>query len=207
MSPRRRKAEDDDVFAALVRVMHRRGPGELTLRAIAAEAGVTAGALVQRFGSKRAMLLAHARHAAATGDAGVSVPAPPNPSPLAALRSVTAIYAQLAGSPRAAVRNLAYLQNDLADPVLHRQLLRMSRTARAHYEKLVVDAVAAGELRDDTDVQALARTIEVTLRGSFVNWAVYRQGSAAAWLRADLEAALRPHRAHRARRAQRARQR
>ena len=68
MSPRRRKAEDADVFAALVRVMKHRGPAELTLRAIAAEAGVTAGALVQRFGSKRALLLAHARYAAATGD-------------------------------------------------------------------------------------------------------------------------------------------
>src|SRR6185436_11969993 len=71
MSPRRRKAEDVDVFAALVRVMLRRGPAELTLRAIAAEAGVTAGALVHRFGSKRALLHAHARYAAATGDIGV----------------------------------------------------------------------------------------------------------------------------------------
>ena len=52
MSTRRRKAEDTDVFAAMVRVMLRVGPAELTLGAIAAEAGVTAGALVQRFGSK-----------------------------------------------------------------------------------------------------------------------------------------------------------
>src|SRR5260221_14477131 len=56
MSPRRRKAEDIDVFAALVRVMLRRGPAELTLRAIAAEAGVTAGALGQRVGSKRQLV-------------------------------------------------------------------------------------------------------------------------------------------------------
>jgi len=48
MSPRRRKAEDTDVFAAMVRVRRRVGPAELTLGAIAAEAGVTAGALVQR---------------------------------------------------------------------------------------------------------------------------------------------------------------
>jgi len=193
MSPRRRKAEDADVFAALVRVMHRRGPAELTLREIAAEAGVTAGALVQRFGSKRAMLLAHARHAAATGDVGVAVPQPLSPSPLEALRSVTAVHAQLASSPRAALRNLAYLHNDLADPVLRRHLLRMSRAARVHYEKLVVDAVAAGELRVDTNVQALARSIEVTLGGSFLNWTLYREGSAADWLREDLEATLRPY--------------
>ena len=74
MSPRRRKAEDDEVFAALVRVMLRCGPAELTLAAIAAEAGVTASALVQRFGSKRALLLAHARHAAASGDIGFGAP-------------------------------------------------------------------------------------------------------------------------------------
>ena len=193
MSPRRRKAEDPDVFAALVRVMQRRGPAELTLREIAAEAGITAGALIQRFGSKRAMLLAHARHAAAAGDLGLAVPRPLTPSPLKALRTVTAVYAQLASSPRAALRNLAYLQNDMADPVLHRHLLRMSRAARLHYEQLVVAAVAAGELRRDTDAQALARAIEVTLGGSFLNWTVYREGTAADWLRADLETTLRPY--------------
>src|SRR5262249_7330840 len=143
MSPRRRKAEDVDVFAALVRVMHRRGPAELTLREIAAEAGVTAGALVQRFGSKRALVLAHARYVAAPAAVGRTVPQPRPSSPLEALRSVTAVYAQLAGSPRAALRNLAYLHNDLADPVLRRHLLRLSRVARVHYEKLLADAVAA----------------------------------------------------------------
>jgi AcrR family transcriptional regulator len=193
MSPRRRKAEDAEVFAAVVRVMHRRGPAELTLREIASEAGVTAGALVQRFGSKRAMLLAHARYAATTGDIGVSAREPRRPSPLAALRSVTAVHARLASSPRAAVRNLAYLQNDLADPVLHRQLAKMSRAARVHYEGLVTDAIAAGTLRADTNVNALARAIEVTLNGSFLTWTVYREGSAADWLREDLEATLRPY--------------
>jgi AcrR family transcriptional regulator len=193
MSPRRRKAEDADVFEALVRVMQRRGPAELTLREIAAEAGVTAGALVQRFGSKREMLLAHARHAAATGDTGVTVRRLRTSSPLETLRSAAALYAQLASSPRAAVRNLAYLHNDLADPVLRRHLLRLSRAARGWYEALLTDAVAARELRADTDVRGLARLIEVTLRGSFLNWALYREGSAADWLRQDLDAMLRPY--------------
>src|SRR5262245_823470 len=192
MSPRRRKAEDADVFAALVRVMKRRGPAELTLRAIAAEAGVTAGALVQRFGSKRALLLAHARYASATGDTGVTVPRRLASSPLEALRSVASMYAQLAGSPRAALRNIAYLHNDLADPALRRHLLRLSRAAREWYEKQLGDAVAAGVLRVDTDVGQLARSIEATLRGSFLSWTLYREGSAAEWLRQDVEAALRP---------------
>jgi AcrR family transcriptional regulator len=200
MSPRRRKAEDADVFAALVRVMRRRGPAQLTLREIAAEAGITAGALVQRFGSKRALLLAHARYAAATNDIGLSLPAPRSASPLDALRSMTAVQAQLAASPRAALRNLAYLQNDLADPALRRHLLRLSRAARAHYQSLITDAIAAGELRAGTRASRLARAIEVTLNGSFLTWTVYREGSAAESLREDLETTLQPYLAQRQRR-------
>jgi len=196
MSPRRRKVEDVDVFAALVRVMLRRGPDELNLREIGAEAGVTAGALVQRFGSKRAMLLAHARHAAETGDAGLAVPKRTS-SPLETLRSVAATYAELADSPRAAVRNLAYLLNDLGDAALRGHLLQMSRRARAWYEQLITEAIAAGELRAVRNVQSLGRLIETTLRGSFLNWAMYREGAASDWLRADLDAMLWPYLAHR----------
>ena len=203
MSPRRRKAEDRDVFAALVRVMARRGPAELTLREIAAEAGVTAGALVQRFGSKRALLLAHARHAAATGEIGLPGSSPRAFSSLTALRNVTGVYAQLARSPRAALRNLAYLHNDLSDPALRRHVLRMSRAARADYAQLVAEAVAAGELRAETNVQGLARIIEVTLGGSFLAWTVYRQGAASDWLRADLDAILGPYLVDRAKRFKR----
>lgn len=202
MSPRRRKVEDTDVFAAVVRVMLRVGPAELTLGAIAAEAGVTAGALVQRFGSKRELLHAHARYAAATGHIGVGAPATARTrSPLSTLRAVTAVHASLAESPRAALRNLAYLHNDLADPVLRRHLLRLKRAARAHYEQLVADAIAAGELKAGTDVRALARMIEVTLDGSFLAWTLYREGSAAERLRDDLEATLRPYLVRGAKRA------
>lgn len=193
MSPRKRKAEDKDVFDALVRVMLRRGPAELTLREIARETGLTAGALVQRFGSKRAMLLAHARHAAATGDAGLSASQPLSSSPLGTLRTAADLYASLAYSPRSAIRNLAYLLNDLGDPALRRHLLRMSCAARLWYKQLLTEAIAAGELHGVTDVLTLARLIEVTLRGSFLSWALYREGAAADWLREDLEAVLRPY--------------
>jgi AcrR family transcriptional regulator len=186
----------------MVRVMMRVGPAELTLAAIAAEAGVTAGALVQRFGSKRRLMLAHARYAAATRDIGFGPPGARTTSPLREIRSSIETYASLAESPRAALRNLAYLHHDLADPALHSNVLRLSRAARAHYEQLVADAIAGRELRAGTDVRTLARLIEVTLRGSFLGWAVYREGSAFSWLRRDLEAMLRPYLAPRSKDAE-----
>jgi AcrR family transcriptional regulator len=194
MSPRPKKADDADVFAAVVRAMQRRGPAQLTLRAIAAEAGVTAGALVQRFGSKRALLRAHARYAAATGDIGFGPPAPePGHSPLAEVRAAVAVYAALAASPAAAVRNLAYLLNDLSDPVLRRHLVRGTRATRARYETLLAQAIDAGELRHGTDAKALARLLEATLGGSVLAWTLHREGAAAQWLRQDLDALLAPY--------------
>src|SRR3989442_15817707 len=58
MSPRPRKVTDQQLFAAARAVMSKVGPRELTLAVIAKEAGVTAAVLVQRFGSKRSLLLA-----------------------------------------------------------------------------------------------------------------------------------------------------
>jgi len=193
MSPRRRKAEDTDVFAAMARVMQRVGPAELTLGAIAAEAGVTAGALVQRFGSKRELILAHWRQAAGTGDDHRLQRAARVRSPLSELRAAAALFAGLAVSPRAALRNLAYMQSDWADPAIRPHALRHARAARARYEQLVADAVARGELRADTDAPTLARMIEVTIGGSFLAWTLYRAGPAATRFRKDLDTTLRPY--------------
>ena len=181
------------MFAAMGRVMRRVGPAELTLGAIAAEAGVTAGALVQRFGSKRELILAHWRQAAVGTARTPPDPAARAASPLQALRATAALYARLAASPRAALRNLAYMQSDWADAALRRHWLRHTRAARARNEQLVTEALAQGELRAGTDAQALARMIEVTLGGSFLAWTLHREGSAATRLREDLDAALRPY--------------
>jgi AcrR family transcriptional regulator len=196
MSPQRRKVEDADVFAAMGRVMRRVGPAALTLAAIAAEAGVTAGALVQRFGSKRELVLAHWRQAAVSGGGLRPQPGARTRSPLSALRATAAMYAKLAVSPSAALRNLAYMQSDWADPALRRHVLRHARAARARYEEWLAEAVSRGELRADTDVRALARMIEVTLGGSFLARTLHREGSAATRFREDLDFTLRPYLTH-----------
>jgi AcrR family transcriptional regulator len=194
MRTRRKKVPDKAVFDAIVRLMMRVGPDELTLAAIADEAGLTAGALVQRFGSKRELMLAHARYAATTGDIGLPPLRSRGRSALDTLRSVIDPFVQLAATPDIALRSLAYLQRDLADPGLHAHLLRMTRSARKHYRKLVANAIGARTLRRDTSALRLARAIEAALIGSFVNWTIYRKGPAARWIRRDFDAVIEPYR-------------
>ena len=201
MSPRPRKVSDEEILAATLRAMGRLGPGELTLAEIAAEAGVTAGAVAQRFGSKRDLLLAVAEHGAAGSADFLRALGARHRSPLAALRDYATCMSHLASSPAALARNLAYLQIDVADAAFRAHLAAQARTTRAWFESLLRDAVAAGELAPRTDARALARTVEVALNGALFTWAIHQEGTAERSIRASIEAVLRPYLASRRRSA------
>jgi AcrR family transcriptional regulator len=185
---------DDEVFAAAHRAMSRLAPHELTLAEVAAEAGVTAGALVQRFGSKRDLLLRLAESAAGFTPLFFAQLKKKHRSPLAAVRDYAECFAQMAPSPAALARSLAYLQIDVTDDDFRRPLLRQYRETRAELEHLLAAAVTARELRKDTDTRALARTIECIVSGALLTWAIYAEGSARKWMRDVMDAVLAPHR-------------
>jgi AcrR family transcriptional regulator len=201
MSPSPLKATDDEIFAAAQRAMTRRGPHELTLADVAAEAGITPGRLVQRFGGKRALLLALSERFAGSAGSVFDGLRAAHPRPLAALRAYAECMADLAATPEALARNLAYLQIDLTDADFRAHLLANARATRREIAALLDRAAARGELRPGVDTRALARLIETTVSGSLMTWACYRQGRAAAWLRRDVDAVLGPYLAPRRRRS------
>lgn len=203
MSPRRPSVTDDDIFAAVQRAMESRGPHELTLADIAAEAGVTAGRLVQRFGGKRDLLLALSARFAGSAPTLFAALRDAHHSPLAAIHAYAACMAGLARSAPALARNLAYLHVDLTDDDFRRPLVQNARDTRRELERLVRDAVAAGELARGTPPGRLARAIETAVSGSLMTWACYRAGSAAAWVRHDVATVLAPYVTPRLRRSAR----
>jgi AcrR family transcriptional regulator len=191
--PRPKKVTDDEVYAAVHRAMMRLSPSELTLAEIGAEAGVTAGALAQRFGSKRELLLQLTRAVAASSGDFIQQLRSAHPSPLDAIRAYGECMAGLAESPAALARNLAYLQLDLSDPDLREQLSLQAKTTRAGLRDLLNEAVAARELKRGTDVERLARTVEAVISGSLMTWPLYNEGPADRWIRDDVNAVLAPY--------------
>jgi AcrR family transcriptional regulator len=169
------------------------GPGELTLAHIAGEAGVTAGALAQRFGSKRALLLALSERAAASAGEFIRGLAAQHRSPLGAVRAYAECMAQMAQTPAALARSLGYLQIDLADPEFRQHLAVQGRATRSALVELIEAAIAAKELKRGTDARALARAIEVAISGSMLTWAFYQEGTAERSMRQDIAAVLRPY--------------
>jgi AcrR family transcriptional regulator len=194
VSPRPRTVTDADILAATHRAMSRVGPARLTLAEVAREAGLAPATIVQRFGSKRGLLLTLAAGAAEYVDACFAAVRAEHDSPLEALVAAATVMTQYTTTPEEMANHLAYLQIDLSDPDFHRHILDHTRRTIAGYRALLDDAVAAGELAP-CDTQRLARAVDAISGGSLLSWAILREGSSLEWVRADLATLLDPYRA------------
>jgi AcrR family transcriptional regulator len=193
MSPRPRQKSDAELFAATARVMQQRAPAQLTLADVAKEAGVVPATLIQRFGSKRSLLLATCKSGTADTAGLFAAARQKHRSPVKALVELYVECSSFAASPEAMANGLAYLQNDLTDADFRAVTRELFRVLRKETQKLLEEAVNAGELKRG-DMGELARCIQHVNRGSMLDWAVFREGKLGAWLRRDLETLLRPYR-------------
>src|SRR3712207_3361306 len=193
MSPRPRTIPDTDVFAAAYRVISRVGPARLTLAEIAREAGLAPATLVQRFGSKRGLLLTLSQGAAEYVDECFREIRAAYPSPMEALVAAATVMTQHTTTPEAMANHLAYLQIDISDPDFHRTILDNTQRTIAGYQALLEDAALAGELKP-CDTARLARAVASLTPGSLLTWAIVREGSSLDWVRGALATLLDPYR-------------
>lgn len=191
MSPRPKLVEDAALLAGTERAIERLGPARLTLADVAKEVGLAPATLVQRFGSKRGLLLAVARQGALGVRGEFARIRAAHRSPLAALVDVARCMAQMAKTPEAFANSLAFFQMDIADPEFHRLAQAHARQFRAKLRSMLDEAVRTGELRRCSTAR-LANAVQGLIGGSLMNWVIHREGKAAAWIAADLETLLRP---------------
>ena len=192
MSPRPRSASDDEILDALLRAVEAGGVARLTLAGVAEECGLSAAAVAQRFGSKRALLLAYGerrarelarRFAAARREEG---------SPLGALVEALAGATAGAPAPEALANRLALDRVEAGDGEFHAHALAHARRMGEEIRALLEEAVRAGELAP-CDAAGLARTVHTAYEGALATWVVLREGTADDWLRDELEAVLAPY--------------
>ena len=82
MSPRPRTVTDTDILMAAASVISKVGPTRLTLAHVGRAIGLSPGALIKRFGSKRGLLLAMSRQAVESVDACFAAVRTAHPAPL-----------------------------------------------------------------------------------------------------------------------------
>jgi AcrR family transcriptional regulator len=192
MSPRPRETSDREILAAAARVMQRRSPFELTLADVAKEAGVVPATLIQRFGTKRDLLLATCKAGSADVAGQFKAARAKYGSPLETLMELFVECSGFAATPESMANGLAYLQIDLTDPEFHAVTHAQFNAIHDETRQLLDEAVAAGQLKP-CDSEDLARLIQQVNGGAMLEWAVYRRGALAAWIRRALETLLAPY--------------
>ncbi|WP_051752610.1 TetR/AcrR family transcriptional regulator [Streptosporangium amethystogenes] len=191
--PRPRTVSDEAIFAAVSEVVSQVGPARLTLAAVAKKAGLSPATLVQRFGSKRALLLSLHQGDTEYVRRRLRVAGSRN-GILDTLLDNLAALAEPVSDPVAFSNHLAVLHQDLSDPEFHAQARAHARAMREEIHDLLVRATEAGELLP-TDLAQLARSVQSTYNGALVTWAVHREAPLETWLRRELDAVLAPWRA------------
>jgi AcrR family transcriptional regulator len=192
MPGRPRTASNAAILAATARALGRVGPSRLTLAHVAAEVGLAPATLIQRFGSKRELLLAFTATGADDLVETFAAVRRAADSPLEALVAALIDLTRGIDTPEALANYLSFRQADLGDGEFREQALTQSRAMREEIRELLDEAVRAGELVRLQSAR-VARAVQTTYAGSLATWAVAPEGTLEDWLREDLDLMLQPY--------------
>ena len=190
--PRPRTVDDIEILAATARVIARLGPARLTLAAVGAEVGLAAATLVQRFGSKRDLLLALTRRGSAGHFARLREIRLRHRGAVRRLREYLLCIAELADTPDEMANHLAFLQLDLTDAGFRRHARAAFRRTEKDVKELLVDAVEGDELRA-CDPARLAPVLVAVVQGALLAWAVEQRGAARRRVARRIDTVLAPY--------------
>lgn len=182
--PRPKKIADDDVLDAAGEIASRAGPEALTFAALGKRTGLSPAALVQRFGSRDAMLRTALLRmwdkldaATAAADARHLV----NPAgAVALLIQLSAVYGGSDGDGDEVAQGLLLLREDFRDPKLR---------ARGVAWGEVLAAALGRRLSADPALQpVLGRLMASQWQGALLWWGFSRAGTLRHYLRRELRA-------------------
>ena len=188
--PRPRTVSDEDILAAAARAVGEVGPERLTLADVGRRVGLSPATLLQRFGSRRGLLLALATHDVdavprrirAAGEAADDV--------LEALVTALSGVAEAISSPAEFGNHLAFLLTDLSDPEFQAVARRFSERLTAAIADVLDAAAARGEMARGEDTAGLAELLFVVYNGALVSWGLTPRGKPADAVRRHLRAVL-----------------
>ena len=184
---------DREIVEAAARVIARVGSSCLRLSDVADEIGLAPATLLQRFKTKRDLLLAVTALRTEEIVAEFADRRARASSPLEALLFISPEKCSIINSRQHLANSLACMQLSLTDAGFHQQMEILARTLRSELTSLIEEAVETGELRG-CEPDLLARAVMAIFHGSLMWWAVDRDGSAQTHIQQDLETLLAPYR-------------
>jgi AcrR family transcriptional regulator len=179
--PRKRTIPDETLLDAALAIVHRSGPAALSFATLAAQVGLAGSTIVQRFGSKAALLRAALLHAWDGLDADTAVAiAEASPDAAGVVDMLVALTGQYEANDYA--DQLMVLREDLRDPVL--------RSRGEAWIVALVDAIEERLTGAPGGADGLGELVVAHWQGTLTMWSFTRRGSLQAVVRRSLETLL-----------------
>lgn len=166
---RPKSISDATLIEVVGAVLLRLGPARFTLADVAKEVGLSPATLVQRYGSKRGLILAFSQAAVARAANPFTLARAETASPTTALLRALTYATHAFDSRQAVVNGLYVLIADLEDPELLALAQAHAEAVQNAIAALLEEAVAAGELRR-TNTTSLSLSVQVTYNGAVLQW-------------------------------------
>jgi AcrR family transcriptional regulator len=185
---RNKLTSDESIVMATLGLVAQHGPG-VTLAQVGGQVGLSAATVMQRFGSKRALMLEvakswghdHEKVFDRGGVVGDDLPA--GMSELAGLMS----------TPEEVANMTATLHIDLGDPEFREIIQSEIQRQRGLVQRELDRGIDKGEIKP-CDTAILSRQLQVVGLGSLQSWSIEPTGELSDWVHQCLKTALRPWR-------------
>ena len=193
---RPRTFSDEDAFLATADAIARLGYGRLTLEAVARRIGCTRQALVRRFGSKHALVLAYLEWVVDGAPGRYRVLRDAHSSPLAVLRARFLLPVEErpyeVGDPEGQGNILVFFVGARDDPQFHAALARLQAVYETEVARLISEAQTAREVTA-VDPSELGHTLIAATTGEILLWAADPGGSVVGRIARVFDAVVAPY--------------
>ena len=186
---------DSAILKAASKIVAQTGPDNFTLADVGQEVGLSAATLVQRFGSKRLLMLAMLEQMTSLVNGRFAAKVAEGETPLESLYAAALDRADPAHGPENVANGMAFLFTQISDPDFQAIAAASAKQAIEAYKTMLDNAIDVGELSAaGLDTHDLAETIHSMTLGSLVMWVIHRDAGSKPRTKRDLDTLLRPYR-------------
>ncbi len=180
--PSKKIIDDAPVLEKALLVISEKGPETFTLADVGKVVGLAPATLMQRFGSKRALLIQAAKHVPAKLKEDLEKLKAKGLSWDTELMELLGQTPEGFGTRRDIANNLGLLKLDMIDSELHPIARELMERLRNRIKELLERAKAGGLLSTRTDTGMLAWELDALRHGLVIQWTLSGDGPLQEWL-------------------------
>lgn len=184
--PPKKQITDAQVLEKALFVISEKGPETFTLADVGEAVGLAPATLMQRFGSKQALLIKAAKHVPSKLSADLEKLKAKGLAWDAELTVLLSEVPEGFGTRQDIANSLGLLKLDMVDPELHPIAQELMERLRNRIRELFKQAKAQGALAPEADVDAIAWELDALRHGLVIQWTLSGKGSLQKWLEKGL---------------------